>query len=399
VIDRAGAVEVVPALRSSPGWWLLGATVVAQAGFSALEQGVPLLVGFIRVDLDVSAAAAGVAVSSFVFGKILGSYVTGWAADRVGERSVLVFGGVVGAALVVVATRLPDEFLFALLVLAGIGNSAATPAGGRLVVLAFSPDRFGLVQGIRQMGVPLGGLLAAATLPWAAEAWGWRSALIVAAGLTMLAVVPLALPATGRRRALLEDLRSATPAPAGDRRAVVLLTLWAVLLVPGQFTVVAFLAPDLHERTGLSLAASAVIVAGALAAGAIGRVVWGVVSDRRLADGRWRVMALLTGLDIVAALCLFAIPASAPLAVFALAAVFAGATLIGHQGVWYAMLAEASGRNRIGAASGFAATFVLMGTVVDIAGTHRAVWLVLAAVIALAFVPAYALTTPTSEGP
>ena len=61
------------------------------------------------------------------------------------------------------------------------------------------------------------------------------------------------------------------------------------------------------------------------------------------------------------------------------------------------MVAEAAGPQRVGAATGFAITFVtvsiaasppLYGAVADAAGSYRAIWAVLAGVVALAFVPA-----------
>ncbi len=85
--------------------------------------------------------------------------------------------------------------------------------------------------------------------------------------------------------------------------------------------------------------------------------------------------------------------ASGPLAV----ALFAGLALVGFQGLWVTMLAEAAPPDRVGATTGFAITFVtcavtltppLFGLVADLAGTYRAIWAVLAGLLALAFIPA-----------
>jgi MFS family permease len=379
------------------GWWLLGFTVLAQAGFSAMEQGVPVLAGFIRADLGVSATVAGIAVSCFLVGKILGSYPAGVAADALGERAVFVGGGLITAAVVIVAAPLPAAFLFLLLMVAGVANAAATPAGGRLVMLVFPRRRFALAQGIRQTGVPLGGLLAAVLLPVIAATWGWRWSLVAAAGLTALLVVPLALPATGRRRsALVDDRPSPEPAP-GDRRAVRLVTVWGSLLVTGQFSLITFLGPDLHERIGLSLASASLVLAVALGAGVVGRVAWGFVADLTASLGRKWLLSLLTALGILSALVLLAIPPAAPLEAFVAAAALAGLTLFGYQAVWYTMLAEAAGEARVGTATGFAGMFLLIaaaltppafGAIADLAGTYRAVWAALAIVLSLGVVPA-----------
>ena len=61
------------------------------------------------------------------------------------------------------------------------------------------------------------------------------------------------------------------------------------------------------------------------------------------------------------------------------------------------MIAEVAGPERVGAATGFAITFVacaialsppLYGLVADLTGTYRAIWLVLAAILVVALVPA-----------
>src|SRR5207245_3578912 len=99
VIERAGA--------GGAAWRLLGAALVAQVGISVVEQGIPSLTGFVKNDLGLSAATAGLVVSSFTFGRIFGAYGAGVAADRIGERTVLVAGGVAGGALVALAAATP----------------------------------------------------------------------------------------------------------------------------------------------------------------------------------------------------------------------------------------------------------------------------------------------------
>src|SRR5207248_5191615 len=61
-------------------WRILALAVLAQFGVSVVDQGVPLLNGFVKSELHASAAVAGLAVSSFAFGKILGYYTDGLAA-------------------------------------------------------------------------------------------------------------------------------------------------------------------------------------------------------------------------------------------------------------------------------------------------------------------------------
>jgi predicted MFS family arabinose efflux permease len=286
--------------------------------------------------------------------------------------------------------------VFPILFAAGLASAAGTPAGGRLVLLAFPPERRGLALGIRQTGIPVGGLIAAGLLPWIAHGHGWRWSLLVAACITTVLVVPLARSRIGAtREPLLGDLPP-QPGPARNRN-VVLLTIWSCLLVSGQFAVIAFLALDLHARAGLSLATGSLFLALANGCGIVARVAWGAVSDRAIAFGRKPLLLLLTGVGLAGALTLLAVPFTAPAGVLAAAAVLAGLGLIGYQGLWVTMVTEAAGPLRVGAATGFAVSFTnvsialtppLYGAVADAAGSYRAIWAALSVVLALAFVPA-----------
>jgi MFS family permease len=390
----AGAREM--RARAGP-WRILGVALVSQIGISVVDQGIPSLTGFIKADLGVSAATAGLAVSAFTFGRIFGAYAAGEAADRVGERRVLIVGSLATGALVGLASGLPLPALFALLVLGGVASAASTPAGGRLVLVAFPREQRGLALGLRQTGIPIGGLVAAALLPWIAHAWSWRWSLAVAGALAAVAVVPLVLAAVERIELPdVQEERQLTRNPARNRN-VRLLTLWGCFVVSGQYALLAFLALDLHQNAGLALATGSLLVAVAQAAGIVGRVAWGAVSDRALAYGRKPLLLVLTVVGLIGTLALLATPRSAPVAVFVPVAALAGLALVGYQGLMVTMVAEAAGPARAGAATGFSVTFVaasiaispsLYGLVADLAGSYRAIWAALACVLVVAFVPA-----------
>jgi MFS family permease len=375
-------------------WHVLGLAVIAQVGISVVDQGIPSLTGFIKTDLGVSAAAAGLVVSSFTFGRIFGAYAGGVVADRIGERRVLVAGGLLTGALVALASLPPLPGLIALLVAAGVASAASTPAGGRLVLLSFPPERRGLALGFRQTGIPIGGLIAAAVLPWVAHHSDWRWSLAVGGAFAAAGAIPLLVSARRRERAPRERPPRG-PSPARDRN-IRLLTVWGCLLVSGQYALLAFLALDLRSA-GLTLAEGSLLIVVAQAAGIAGRIGWGAISDRALSRGRKPLMLVLTGVGLAGTLLLFAVPRSAPIGVLVGVAAIAGLALIGFQGLFVTMLAEAAGPARAGAATGFGVTFVaaaitasppLYGLVADTAGTYRAVWAALACLLVVAFIPA-----------
>src|SRR5207248_159156 len=78
---RRGLSSTVVRVETTNPWRILGLAVLAQFGVSVVDQGLPTLNGYVKAELGVSAAVAGLAVSSFAFGKIFGSYAAGLAAD------------------------------------------------------------------------------------------------------------------------------------------------------------------------------------------------------------------------------------------------------------------------------------------------------------------------------
>jgi len=383
-------------------WTILGLAVGVQFGVSVVDQGVLTLTGFIKLDLGLSAFAAGLVVASFAVGRIAGAYAAGVAADRLGEQRTLLVGGLATAAIVLVASVMPLPVFVPLMVLAGAAGASATPAGGRLVLLAFPRNRHGTALGIRQTGIPVGGLVAAATLPWIAHVASWRWALAAAACVAALMARPLL------------SLRATPPPPrdpgpqqhVGRNRNLLMLTAWGCLVVTGQYALVAFLALDLNQGSGLTLAEASIFVAIANVAGIIGRVLWGLVSDKHGGGSRKAYLLTINFVGLIGALLLFVVPRTAPMVVIGLIVALAGVALIGYQGLWITMIAEVAGPERVGAATGFAITFVasaiavsppLYGLVADLAGTYRAIWAVLAVVLVIALVPACLVREPGAE--
>ena len=364
------------------GWVVLSVALFAQVGVSVCEMGLPLMTGFIKEDLGLTPSLAGLLVSVFFVGKLVGSYAAGMIADLVGEVRVLAIGGLLTGGLVVAAMWSPAIALLILLAAAGASSAGGTPAGGRLVRGAFPPNRQGLALGIRQTGVPVGGIIAAALLPWIAHEHGWRVAMTIAGLVTVVAVLPLlkireSRPDRHRER------------PEGFRATVTLevrlLTLWACFAVTGQFAVLIFIPLQLHEQAGVSLAAAASIAVAAQVTGILGRIVWAALSDRSIEKGRSGTLVAVTIGGLLSAILLALLPAGTPLTVWVVGVAFAGFTLIGYQGLWITMVTDAAPASSVGAATGFAVmltiasiaiTPLLLGLVADVAGTYRAVWAV-----------------------
>jgi len=156
------------------------------------------------------------------------------------------------------------------------------------------------------------------------------------------ALVPLGLTRIDRVAEENVPSRSVGAGPTRDRN-VGLLTLWGCLLVSGQYALLAFLALDIHHNGGFGLATASLFVAVANASGIVGRIAWGALSDRVLSRGRKPLLLVLTAVGLLGALLLLATPRTAPTGVLVGVAAVAGLALIGYQGLWVTMIAEAAG--------------------------------------------------------
>jgi sugar phosphate permease len=347
-------------------WRMLALALAAQVAVSIIIQGVPTLAPFLQADLGLTRAQVGFFNSALMFGSLCAMFFAGWVVDVKGERVALVGGNLVvgGFCFAMLAT---DSFLTALLVMfgAGLGGAFPTPAGGKAVMGWFPLHQRGTAMGIRQTGIPVGGALAAALLPAIALAAGWRAA-VAAGGIGCIVTAAICawgyrnppeafeLPAAARGRGSLRELLT---------RDILLLGLGGAVLTLGQFTLITYLALYLKETQGVPVAVSAGLLVLAQVAGAAGRILWGVCSDRLFQRRRKPALLLANGLAAVGALALGWLPASiSHWVLFPLVAVYAFNTL-GWHGCWVSLLVETAGSAQQGRTIGLGMSLMYPGII------------------------------------
>ena len=140
----------------------------------------------------------------------------------------------------------------------------------------FPPRRRGVAMGIRQTGVPLGGVLAATLAPLAAATWGWRYAYLLAG---VMALVGVALIAVSYFDPARPPSAAAEPAMsmgtmARDRRLWLIAVVYNGQIV-AQYAVTVYFVLFLHEAIGLTLMAAASMLALVNVAAIAARIGWG----------------------------------------------------------------------------------------------------------------------------
>lgn len=375
-------------------WAVLTAAMTAGTAVSLIGQAYPTLAPFIRADLGLSLTAVGLLNTFIYIGTMLGSLPSGWLTDKFGSRAVMIVGTLIGAGLAVaVAVLARSQWMFIpLLFLVGLVVASATPAGAQAVAQSFPPERRGLVIGLRQMAVPLGGALAAAILPAVAHFAGWRWASVVAALLAVVAALvaarlyyeslPAKAPPRGARPALTQVLRE---------RNILLAAIAGVTLPTGQFVMITYLILFLKERYGIPELTGAVLLTTAQFAGAFSRVFWSWLSDM-MGGQRKPLLVMMVGLAGLFALVLAWLPPGTPLLLKALVVVLYGATALGWQGLHFSLLTELSPPGWEGRVVGFGLIFTsigialappLFGLLVDLTRNYALGWIAQAAVFGI----------------
>jgi MFS family permease len=249
----------------------------------------------------------------------------------------------------------------------GFGYGPITPASSHVLARTTPRSRMALTFSIKQTGVPAGGALAGAMLPLLALQIGWRAAfaLVAAAGVAIALTAqsaratldaghrPLPMPSLARVVAPLRHILR-TPVLA---ELVVVAFVYAAL----QVCLMSFLVVYLTESLGHSLVAAGLALTVANLAGIVGRILWGAISDFRVAP-----RTLLGSIGLVAGTCAWSTAAFAvdwPFAAILVLCGLFGATAIGWNGVQLAELARNAPADEVGAITG-AAGFITFGGVV-----------------------------------
>jgi sugar phosphate permease len=330
---------------------VLAAGTAGSTAYSAVLLGPPVLAPTLREEFDLSLPQVGVVLASVWIGPIFTLLPWGFAADRFGERRSLA-AGLAGMGAFVAATALADEFvaLVALLALASAAGSSVNSASGRAVMQWFSADERGLALGLRQASLPLGGALAAVTLPSIVAASSLDGAFLFLAALCFAAALAGAIFLRDRpRQPLALEAEAWT---LRDRRLWVLSAGSGFFLV-AQIAMTGFVVLFLHDTRGLSNggAAAVLAIAQVFAVGlriSVGR--WSDLAHARVGPLRIVGLAIFAGLTLVAALV------HAPLGVLVPVLVVATALSMTWNGLSYTAAAELAGLARSGAAIGFQQT-------------------------------------------
>jgi MFS family permease len=377
-------------------WAILTLISVSHIVGATAQYGINTLAPFYQEELGLSRAQVGLFFSAFYLAMTGASFGAGWMTDRLGIRKTTLQGHVVLGFCTMAAAMAPSfAWACASFFRAGLGYSFLNPASSKGVMAWFDRDERATAMGIKQTGVPGGGVVVALVAAPLVLVGGWRGAL-AALGIinfffgfifSALWREPEERDMTSRAghlsvpedRAPL-DVWSFLPASFGT----------AIFLV-GQMALITYIPLYLKDAMGFSAYWASQALAITQAGAMFGRIGWGVASDRFF-GGRRKIVLLvigMTGALLLVALSLMS--RQSPLSLLLLVVFLSGLCLVGYQGVSYALIGELAGRARTGAALGLMITInaaaatlgtPLFGFIVDKSQSYSLAWQLLAAAVA-----------------
>ncbi|HSU07064.1 MAG TPA: MFS transporter [Acetobacteraceae bacterium] len=371
---RAGG-GLLHALRGMP-LWPLAATLAVQTLATMALFSVPAAAPEIARELRVPGALSGVFVS-IVYTVGIGSavlspgFVHRYGAVRVSQ---VVLVAVLGMLIAAAGGSMATLALGAIVL--GLAYGAIAPASTHLLVPQTPPPVFNLVMSLRQIGVPLGGVLGALIVPPIVVAANWRTAMLAQLVPALLLLLLMEIPRRAwdsdrnpRHRLWTGVLLQPVRLLREDNR-LRRLSFASFVFSGVQLCFIAFMTVQLTGIVRLGLVRAGMALAAYQIAGAVSRPIWGWVADRLLSPAQ--MLALLGFGMAAAALGSGWLGPSWPWAAILGLALLGGATASGYTGLAYAEYARLGGTRRT-EATGLGTAVMFAGVTVFPSGFGAAI--------------------------
>ena len=395
--------------RAKPWQARLSLLTMAHALGSLHSVSVLALGPIIRPELDLSFAQFGLLMTAYSAGQVTGAIPSGILVDKVGVGRALIISHFIlaFAGAVLYASTGFAMALFALLMM-GWGYSIMNPATARGVLDWFPQSRRATAMGVKQTGVPLGGVLAAGTLALAVFV-DWRVIMLVISALTLMGGVLClylnepnpepAAPSDGHlagHSAGQSDGRAKPGVLAGvfelakDRNFMMLATSSGIFNV-GQYNFFTYLTLFMREAAQATQETASVVLGVAQAASAFGRIGWGYIADTLYRGRRKTLSLLICGAASIFLATMAVVGPNWGVMIGMALAILLGLTIAAYASILQTVAVESVPRSRSGSAIGcmMIGTSVgamvgppLFGAAVDLTGMFASGWVMTAIIVA-----------------
>ncbi|RWA68126.1 MAG: MFS transporter [Mesorhizobium sp.] len=238
----------------------------------------------VSADLGVSISAAGLLISGYALGVVVGAPLLGALTGRLPPKTLLLALMVVFTVGNLACALAPGYWtLMAARVLTAFAHASFFGVGSVVATSLVAPNRKASAIALMFTGLTVANILGVPFGTWLGQAYGWRSSFLAVTlvGVVAFAVIALLVPRDEPGGGNEDESSEGTLAVLG-RRSVLLGLLTTVLSWVGVFAAFTYLAPILTRISGFSEAAVSPILlvfGGGLVAG---NLLGGRLADRHL---------------------------------------------------------------------------------------------------------------------
>jgi len=175
---------------SSYRWMILLTIWMTYLTVQVMRLSIGPIATFLKESLGLSRSEIGLLVTATGLLYLPTMAISGYIADRIGVRKLLMFGTVTGGSTVLLIFFFPTyHAMMVLMLLSGLGFGCIFATAVKGIILWFPHGERATAIGINQTAINLAGVLSAAVFPSISLAWGWRySYLICGLGVLLVGV-------------------------------------------------------------------------------------------------------------------------------------------------------------------------------------------------------------------
>ena len=374
---------------SSYRWAVLGIAWLSYLAVYMVRVSIPPLSPFIVEELSLSKTDVGLLVSAGAIGYSVFQLPAGWLIDRFGVRKMLVTscfaaGAIISAMYFASSLPIASTVLF----LGGFGYGCFPAVATKALLTWFPTTERGTAVGLQQTSINAAGIITAVSLPILAEALGWRFGFIGVGAFSMIVAgvvyifykesPAVQLGPSARRKTSLADMKEVI-----FNRNILLVSASCIGFMAVDYSLTTYLVIYLKESVGVAVALAGVFLALTNIGGLMGKLFFGVMSDRFFGGSRKRPLLLAGSVMLIISIAVQAVSPVSPWWLIALIFGIFGFSAIGWGGMNLILVSESTRKENAGLAMGFSLMILLIGNIagppifgyiVDMTGSYSPAW-------------------------
>lgn len=172
-----------------------------------------------------------------------------------------------------------------------------------------------------------------------------------------------------------------------SNRRLLLLTIGAMTLSASQMSLNTYIILYATNHLLVSIVFAGMLLVISEVGGSLGRVIWGMVSDRLFQGNRMIILCMIATISTLGFVTLATLSEGVNLVVLVLIIFVLGFCLAGYNGLWMNAATEIVPKEQAGLSSGFSTSIgawgvilgpPLFGLIADVTGSYSASWIVMA---------------------